>query len=118
MNTPLTKDARGFVDGVVNYLKSEGKSKAALPKVEALLGKVTAQSKKEKTAQVTSSITLTDPEKNSLARVLSGLLGHEVALVCSVDQSLVAGIRIQIGDWIVDTSLKSQLEQMATVLKQ
>jgi F-type H+-transporting ATPase subunit delta len=118
MNTPLGKDARGFVDGVVSYLKNEGKSKTTMPKVEAFLGRVTAQSKRQKTAKVVSSVALTAPEQKELVRVLSTVLGHEVALENSVNPGLVAGLWIQVGDWIVDTTLKSQLEQMATVLKQ
>ena len=118
MNTPLTKDARGFIDGVVSFLKEDGKSKTTLPKVEAFLGKVTAQSKKQKTAKVESSLALTDSEKASLEKSLTTILGHEVSVECSVNPALIAGIRIQVGDWIVDTTLKSQLEQMASHLKQ
>jgi F0F1-type ATP synthase delta subunit len=39
-------------------------------------------------------------------------------LECVVNTALLGGLKIQVGDWIVDTSLKSQLDQMATILIQ
>jgi F-type H+-transporting ATPase subunit delta len=118
MSTPLTKDARGFVDGVVTYLRTDGKAQGVVPKVEAFLGKMTSAAKKEKTAKIKSSVALTANEKKSLEKALGRALGHEVGLECSVDEDLLGGMRVQIGDWVVDTTLKSQLEQMAEMLKQ
>lgn len=118
MKTTLTKDARGFVDGVVDYIRNEGRSKSSIPKVEAFLGKVTAQAKKEKMAHVASSVLLTEKEKEMLQSTLARILGHVVDLQCSVDDRLIAGLNIQVGDWVVDTSLKSQLEEMAKQLQQ
>lgn len=118
MKTQLTKDARGFVDGVVDFLRRDGKSKSSVPKVEAFLGKVTAQARKEKMARVVSAVILTDTEQSALSETLKTVLGHEVTLECTVDATLIAGLYIQVGDWIVNTSLKSQLEEMATQLKQ
>ena len=118
MNTPLTKDARGFVDGVVTYLKSDGRSQAMVPKVAALFGKVTAKAKKERIAKVESSIALTQSEKNDIQRALTGILDHDVELDCVVHPETLGGFRIQVGDWIVDTTLDSQLKLLATVLNQ
>lgn len=116
IDSPLTKDARGLVDGVVSYLKNEGKMKSVMPKVQAFLTRVTSQAKKEKIARIATSVELTQEEKKHVEDVLVRLLGHEVTLECVVQPQLVAGFRIQVGDWIVDTTLKSQLEKMATVL--
>lgn len=118
MDTPLTKDARGFVDGVVSYLKNDSRSKSAMPRVQAFLGKVTARARKEKIAIVETSVSLTQAEKTGLEAVLAGILGHEVNLDETVKPELLGGYRIQVGDWIVDQTIKSQLEQMATVLTQ
>lgn len=118
MKQSLSKDARGLVDGVVEYMRRDGKSKSTLPKVAAFLGKVTESARKEKTAHIRTAVELTAKEEASLISVLSEVLGHEVVLECTVDSTLIAGLRIQVGDWIVDTSLKSQLEEMATQLQQ
>lgn len=118
MKQSLSKDARGLVDGVVEYMRRDGKSKSTLPKVAAFLGKVTESTRKEKTAHIKTAIELNAKEKSALSDVLSNVLGHDVELECTVDSALIAGLRIQVGDWIVDTSLKSQLEEMATQLQQ
>ncbi len=118
MDTTLTKDERGLVDGVVSYLRHEGRSKTMVPKVQAFLGKVTSRAKKEKIAKIESSVSLTTEEKEGLAKALFHHLGHEVELDCVVKPEIVAGFRIQVADWVVDATLTSKLEQMATVLNQ
>jgi F-type H+-transporting ATPase subunit delta len=116
MDKALTKDARGFVDGVVSYLRTDGKLKTVTPKVAAFLNNVTSQTRKEKVAYVQSSVELTDGEKTSIAKMLEKFIGHEVSLESSVKPDLLGGITIQVGDWVVDTSVKYQLEQMAQSL--
>jgi ATP synthase F1 delta subunit len=118
MATSMNKDANEFVDGVVSYLKKDRHSKTALPRVQAFLGKVTAAAKKQKVAHVESALILTEAEKDAIERALIRHLGHEVQLECVVSPNLLGGLKIQIGDWVVDTSLKSQLDQMATILIQ
>ncbi len=116
MATPITKDARNFVDGIVSYLKKDKHVTQVVPKVRALLGKVTAQAKKQKIAHIESAIQLSQTEKTLIEKTLVHHIGHDVELDCQINAEVLGGIRIQIGDWIIDTSLKSQLEQMATVL--
>ncbi len=116
MDKTLTKDAKGFVAGVVSYLRNEGSSKTVVPKVQALLQKVTNQARKEKVAHVQTSVALTSDEKLTLSRLLMEYIGHTVELDVHVDPELLGGFRIQVGDWIVDTSLKSHLADMADQL--
>ncbi len=109
---PLTKDARGFVEGVVTYLRRDGKSRASVPKVQALLHKVTKNAEKEKYAHVESSVPLSKTEKDELMRILSRLVGHRVELVARTNPALLCGLRIRVADWIVDTSWHHQLDIM------
>lgn len=112
----MTKDARGFVQGVVEYLRKEGKDSHSVPKVQSLLYKVTESAKRQKQASVESVVKLTLSEQQALTRVLSRIMGHEVSIECRINTSLIAGIRIQMADWIVDTSFKSQLTEMVDLL--
>lgn len=116
MDQTLTKDARGLVDGVVTYLKRSGTSKTMIPKVSSLLQKVTAKTRKEKLAVVETSIMLTATEKQSVEKMLVKLLGHEVEVHVVVKPELIGGLRIQVGDWIVDTSLAMHLGQLSQSL--
>jgi F-type H+-transporting ATPase subunit delta len=112
----MTKDARGFVQGVVEYLRKEGKDSHNVPKVQSLLYKVTETAKRQKQAVVESPVKLTSQEEQALSRVLSRVMGHEVAIECLVNPALIAGVRIQMADWVVDTSFHNQLTEMSKIL--
>jgi F-type H+-transporting ATPase subunit delta len=114
--TSLTRDARFFLDGVTKYLK-EGKTEAGmLPKVHAAFNRLSAEDQLEKTARVKSAVSLTTKEKNEISKFLSRLLTHPVTIKSSVDASCVGGIRITVGDWVVDTTIAGQIERMKTLL--
>lgn len=109
----LASDARYFVDGVTKYLRQDATSnQSLLPKVTAALHKITASARKEKTALVESVVPLTTREKSDIGRTLSRLLTHTVTIECTTNKELLGGLRIVVGDWIVDTSLKSQIHVM------
>ena len=113
---PLTKDARGFVDGVVTYLREDKKTRDVAPKVQTLLSKVSAAARKQKVAHVTASVELTSKETDKLAGVLAKFLGHEVDVETTVDASLLGGFRINVGDWVVDTSLATSVDALGQSL--
>jgi F-type H+-transporting ATPase subunit delta len=112
----LSKDAKGFVDGVVGYLAGDSRSEDSVPKVSELFRKVTARALKEKTAHVETAVQLNSLQVSRLSKVLEELTGHGVELHMTVNPVLVAGFRITVGDWVVDTSFSGQLEAMETLL--
>jgi F-type H+-transporting ATPase subunit delta len=112
----ITQDARGFVAGVVDYLRSEGRVSHSVPKVQNLLYKMTSSARKERQAIVESAVKLTAAEELGIAKALSRVVGHQVSLDCHVNTHLIGGIRIQMADWVVDTSIKAQLAQMAAIV--
>jgi F-type H+-transporting ATPase subunit delta len=116
MDEPLTKDAQGLVDGVVTYLKGDSRSKSMAPKVERFLGKVTAQARKEKVARVETSVVLTVEETKSIDVMLTKLIGHPVSITSVLSPEVIGGLRIQVADWIVDTTIQTQLIEMAQSL--
>jgi F-type H+-transporting ATPase subunit delta len=109
----LSKDARGFIEEVASFVRSDARAKSAIPRVQSLITKVTASARKEENAQVKSAVVLTPGEKNHVETLLTKLLGHAVTCHYSVDTSIVGGIKIQVADWIVDSSLTSQLTDIA-----
>ncbi len=114
MELSLTKDAKGFIDGVVTYLSRDANGSTVAPRVASLASKVSAQAKKERVAKVTSVVRLTSDEKKHIALALAKLLGHRVELETIVDAHLVGGLRIQVADWILDTSFDRQLIDMVS----
>lgn len=112
----LTKDARGFVSGIVSYLASDKQIESQVPKIRKLLSKVTATNGKNVEAHVKTAVALKNEEKEKLTTALNKLVGYPVVLLCSVDETLIAGMQIKIGDWVVDTTFVNQLQSLATVL--
>lgn len=111
-----TKDAKGFVNGIMDYLRRDGKDVRGVPKVATLLDKMSNSARKAHQAYVESAVKLTSIEEQSIVRLLSKVVGHEVSIESRLNADLVAGIRIQMADWVVDTSFRGQLEQMAAIL--
>ena len=112
----LTRDARFFVDGVTKYLRGSQGAGTMLPKVTAVLHKITTSERVEKLAKVESSVALTSKEKSDISRFLSRLLSREATLQCTINKELIGGLRITVGDWVVDTSIATQISAMQEML--
>ena len=112
----LKQDARGFVQGVVTQLKKSGKAVAVTSKVESLLLKMTTGARKQRQAIVESPVKLTANEEQSIEKFLAKVAGHDVILESRVEPSLIGGIRVTMADWVMDTSIKNELREMAMLL--
>lgn len=113
----LHHDARAFVSDVVRYVHSEQGGSAAFPKMQTLLSRLSRQARGEQEAKVESSVILASDEKRELEQSLTGLIGHPLTISYVVTPTLLGGLRIALGDLIVDTSLASQLAAMGESLK-
>jgi F-type H+-transporting ATPase subunit delta len=67
---------------------------------------------REPTAYITAAESLTVELQGLMARTLTALADRHVDLEIQVDPSLVAGIRVRIGDIIVDSSVAGQLDEL------
>lgn len=61
-------------------------------------------------AEVRSAYALGDAERDRLAAALTSSYGHEVQLNVIVDPNIVGGLRVSIGDDVIDGSVASRLE--------
>ena len=113
----LHKNARFFVDGITTYLRREGAvGGSVIPRMTALFDKVSSSAKGQKVANVESAVPLTHAEKREIGLLLSRLLDHNVDLVCHVDRTAIGGFKIQVGDWVVDTTLRGQIDTLESAL--
>lgn len=64
------------------------------------------------TAYVTSAAALTDGQIQRLKAKLQKQSGREVELVCTVDPSLLAGVRVQLDETVFDGSIKKRLQNI------
>jgi len=77
---------------------------------------------REPTAHVTTARPLSPEQQGLLARTLTALADRHVNLDLRTDPSLAGGLRVRLGDTIVDNSIAGQLaglrEQVSTALKE
>lgn len=64
------------------------------------------------TAEVVTARPLTPQQQGKLIRTLTALADHQVSLEVTIDSSLAAGIRVRLGDLIVEHSIAGQLAEV------
>jgi F-type H+-transporting ATPase subunit delta len=63
-------------------------------------------------AEVRSAVDLDDDQKRRLAEALKASTGLDVEVVVVVDPSVIGGVVTQIGDTVIDGSVRSRLTQL------
>jgi len=67
--------------------------------------------------EIITAYPLSEEEKKELEEVLKNYLKKEVILESKVDEGIIGGIKIRIGDLIFDGTLKTQLNKMKEIIK-
>ena len=70
-----------------------------------------AQRRDRLVATVTATVPLTEEQRGRLRTALSRIYGHEVHLNVEIDPSLVGGVRVAIGDEVIDGSVVAKLDE-------
>jgi F-type H+-transporting ATPase subunit delta len=68
------------------------------------------------TAEVATPIPLDEKEKLALGERLTAIIGHPVVIKATVDPSLLGGIKIKVGDKLIDGSIRHKLELISKEL--
>lgn len=84
----------------------------ALPKVVERLRFLIDRQRGVDTARVTSAVPLDQGERDLLAARLSARFGKRINLDLAVDPSLIGGVVAQVGDQIIDGSVRGRLERL------
>lgn len=67
-------------------------------------------------ARVTSAFPVSDAQLQELRSVLEKRFGRKLELIVEIDTGLIGGIRAEVGDEVLDTSVKARLDRMKTAL--
>lgn len=89
---------------------------ALLPSIYERFGLLRAADAKEVHAYVTSAYQLTPAQELLLENRLATSLNANVVLHVEVDTSLIAGVKIKLGDKVIDDSVRGKLQQLKTQL--
>jgi len=71
----------------------------------------------EMTADVTSAQALDDAQMSAITNSLAKAVGSEVKVTASVDESLIGGLIVKVGSRMIDSSLRTKLQNLQLVMK-
>lgn len=74
-------------------------------------GQVAAELRSRLIATVTATVPLTEEQRGRLADALRRIYGSELHLNVQLDPDLVGGIRVEIGDEVIDGSMVARLDE-------
>ncbi|WDO06182.1 F0F1 ATP synthase subunit delta [Streptomyces murinus] len=77
------------------------------------LSKLAAERRDRLVAVVTSAVPLSDTQKQRLGAALGKLYGRRIHLNLDVDPDVVGGMRVQVGDEVINGSLADRLDEAA-----
>jgi F-type H+-transporting ATPase subunit delta len=87
-----------------------------LPRIITKLVEMSAAEANKEVAEVRSAVPLTDDQRTRLAKALGQATGKDVEVKVVVDPSVMGGIVAQIGDTVIDGSVRRRLDQLRNSL--
>lgn len=104
----------GTTVGIVSLLVATGRVKDTPQIIDAFVSRV-AQHSGASVATVRSAVELSADQRERLAVALAHQVGHEVALKVIVDPTVLGGVVTEIGDTVIDGSVRRRLNQLREV---
>ncbi|WP_181701573.1 F0F1 ATP synthase subunit delta [Chthonobacter albigriseus] len=113
-------DRAGIGGIVANFIKLAARNRRlfAVPAMFKAYRSMLAAQRGETTADVTSAEPLTAGQIADLTAALSAKTGKTVRINASVDPSLIGGLVVKLGSRMIDTTLKTKLNQLKIALKE
>ncbi len=96
---------------LVRLLVQNGRIRV-LPAIAALYARKRAEAEQVVAASMTTAAPIDADQQTAFAAALQARLGRRVELDFAVDEDLIGGAVIRAGDWVIDGSVKAQLEQL------
>lgn len=107
----LPESARNFLRVILENGRLD-----ALPEMAAQFRSLVNSKSGSSDAVVYSAFPIADAALAELGTTLEKRFGRKLNLSVKQDQSLIGGIRVVVGDEVLDTSVKARLEQMKAAL--
>lgn len=100
---------------LVSFVVGSGRGKD-LPAIIDRLVERAAQERSEAVAEVRSAVPLDEQQQQRLAAALGQATGKNVSVKVIVDPSILGGIVAQVGDTVIDGSVRTRLNQLREAL--
>ena len=108
----LDPTTRNFL-GVLAHNRRLGE----LPAIIRAYRQLAARHRGEATAEVTSAHPLTGDQVDALKQSLRQRIGREVNVELSVDPDLLGGLVVRLGSQMIDSSIRTRLNALASAMK-
>ena len=110
------KDAKQLADTFISFLEKHGSLDQLGEVIEALNIYYEREIKKQDVAIVRTATMLSDTEQSDLISHLREIFGRNLSLDIRVDSSVVGGFSVQVGDVVIDKTLRSKLVEVKNAL--
>ena len=107
-----SRELKGFIS-----LLAENRRFAALPQIQAMYEQLKHADEGSKVIEVICAYPLDEAHLNNLLPQLETHFGSKLLPRVTVDGTLIGGIRIIVGDQVLDASVRGKLDAMAAALK-
>lgn len=110
----LGNTASSTATQLISFVVGSGRA-GDLPKIISALVDRAAATKDRTVAEVRSAVPLSDDQKERLAAALANATGSQVELKVVVDPTVLGGLVAQVGDTVIDGTVRSRLDQMKSL---
>jgi len=107
----LNENAQNLIKVLVEYGRL-----SILPAITSAFEELKAQDEGVLDAQIISAAKISDKEVKDLVKRLETKFGKKITASVTVDPEIIGGIKIVVGDTVIDASVKGQLQNLAYAL--
>lgn len=109
----------GLSDDQQNFVRvlADNDRLIVLPEISELFNQLRHGHEGVKDAEISSAFALDEATLNALVADLERKFGCKIHATVKVDAELIGGVRIAVGDEVIDASVRSKLAAMAIALK-
>ena len=111
LKSPVTAEAKNFIGMLV-----ENGRMTLLPEIGAQFHALKNAQEGAADAEITSAFEMSDAQVKELVATLEKKFGRKLNPSVTVDGSLIGGVRVVVGDEVLDTSVRAKLQQMHVAL--
>ena len=111
VKAPMTTEAKNFIAMLI-----ENGRVSALPEIGAQFAMLKNAQEGAADANITSAFEMSGSQVDALVASLEKKFGRKLNPTVTVDSSLIGGVRVVVGDEVLDTSVRAKLQQMNVAL--
>ncbi|MBR7800584.1 F0F1 ATP synthase subunit delta [Undibacterium fentianense] len=111
LKSTVTAEAKNFINTLTEYDRL-----TLLPEIAAQFHTLQNADTGSADAEIVSAFEMSDAQVKELAATLEKKFGRKLHPTVTVDSSLIGGVRIVVGDQVLDTSVRAKLQQMHNAL--